>query len=192
MNNASNNLFVVDQAFPIMVSKVEDHLIIKPQILKKIIEMGKHGCFEKFQSISNTDWYLPKDIARPYGSLVMQAFENHNKLISNYFGSSPMIINSGWFQQYETGDYHDWHVHPECMFTNVYYVEMSEKNSKTCLNIMGKEVDIEIEEGSIITFPSFVQHCSKPNISTSTKTVIGFNTNYYTVNKRGKFSEQCL
>ena len=34
------------------------------------------------------------------------------------------LISNGWFQQYTNNDFHDWHLHTEVNYTNVYYLEL--------------------------------------------------------------------
>ena len=41
--------------------------------------------------------------------------------------------------------------------------------------MLDKEFDIDVQEGDILTFPSSYLHCSKPNKSDFTKTIIGFD-----------------
>ena len=40
-------------------------------------------------------------------------------------------IQNGWFQQYYTNDFHQWHRHAKTNFANVYYLELPDKNMTT-------------------------------------------------------------
>ena len=42
-----------------------------------------------------------------------------------------------------------------------------------------EEVPIEVEEGTILTFPSWLIHSSPINTSDKTKTIISFNSSFY-------------
>ena len=85
-----------------------------------------------------------------------------------------IIIHNIWFQQYEQHDKHDWHTHTESQFTNIYYVELPDGEKTELFD----EVDIDIKEGDILSFPAYIFHRSKPNISNQRKTVISFNSSF--------------
>jgi uncharacterized RmlC-like cupin family protein len=40
---------------------------------------------------------------------------------------------------------------------------------------MGEEIEVHVDEGDILVFPTFIPHRSKPNLDTKIKTVIAFN-----------------
>jgi hypothetical protein len=41
--------------------------------------------------------------------------------------------------------------------------------------LFGEAFEIDVKEGVVLIFPSFLKHCSKPNESKHTKTIISFN-----------------
>ena len=87
-------------------------------------------------------------------------------------------VQLAWFQQYYKGGTHPWHNHPECQFTNIYFVEMPNEEDKTeIIGLNDKLIQYDAKEGQIITFPSFLQHRSNPATS-DRKTIISFNTSY--------------
>ena len=169
---------IVEGKCPIFITKVDDHKLIKHDILKNISRMGKHSMVTELQSISNSDWFLPSHLERPYMPLVRPSIENHISKLSRVLKTERIEVSNIWFQQYEKGDYHSWHLHPRCVFSNVYYVDLDNQNPKTSFKILDHEMEVDVEEGMIITFPSFIKHCSKINESNNTKTVISFNSNY--------------
>ena len=68
--------------------------------------------------------------------------------------SKKWTIHNSWFQQYENKDEHPWHVHSTCQFSNVYYLELPNKDLVT--EFKDKKIDVKkVEEGCLITFPSF-------------------------------------
>jgi uncharacterized RmlC-like cupin family protein len=87
-----------------------------------------------------------------------------------------VILSNYWFQQYENGDYHGTHVH-DTPFSSVYYIELPGESPRTTLKLFGKEYQIEVQEGDILTFPGFIPHESKENKNTR-KTIIAFNSTY--------------
>jgi len=62
------------------------------------------------------------------------------------------------------------------LYSNIYYLDLPEGTSKTTFKFIDKEFEVDVEEGDILTFPGSMLHCSKPNTSEHTKTVIAFNT----------------
>ena len=171
---------IVEGKCPIFIIKVEDHHLIKNDILNSISMMGKYSVATELQSISNQDWFLPSDKERPYFPIVRPVIENHTKILGGILNTDNLKIGNFWFQQYQKGDFHSWHVHSNCMFSNVYYVDLDDQNPKTSFRMFGQEIEVDVEEGTIVTFPSFIQHCSKVNQSNNTKTVISYNSNYST------------
>jgi hypothetical protein len=175
-----NNVTIVEGKCPIFIIKVKDHQLIKDDILNSISSMGKHSMVTKHQSISNSDWYIPRDRERPYLSIIHSVIENHSKILVDILKANNIQLLNVWFQQYEKGDFHTWHTHSSCIFSNVYYVDLDSQNPKTSFRVLGQEIEVDVEEGNIVTFPSFIEHCSKVNQSNNTKTVISFNSNYST------------
>lgn len=159
----------------VFVSKVENHKEIKQNILDTIKSMGQYGVENRSQKITNTDWHLDSNIARPYYDIIKPALQPHLELFSEKMGFDKISVSNYWYQQYNEGDYHLSHVHPKAMFSNVYYIQLDDKAPKTTFTYLGESFDIQVEEGSIITFPTYLSHESKPNKSTLPKIIIAFN-----------------
>jgi hypothetical protein len=162
------------------ITKVPEHEIVKPKILESISLIGINpGPKSEYNShISNTDWHLPFDMERKYFEIVSPLFSNHFKEIkTNYGWWYHEILENYWFQQYEKGDWHGKHIHSNCLFSSVYYVELPEGSSKTTFRTPQQDFQIDINEGEIITFPAIFFHESKENKSEKRKTVIAANFN---------------
>lgn len=162
----------------VFVSSVENHHELKPLVLASLRDFGEFSYRSAHNSISNTDWHLAPNVIRPYLELVLQPISQHVeavRLANNYTSSS---VGRCWFQQYKKGDFHDWHTHGECMFSSVYYVDLPDGSPKTSFLLDGKEFSIDVREGDILTFPSFLAHRSAPNPSDRAKTVFSFNSNF--------------
>ena len=166
---------IIDKGVPFIINEAEDHHNIKQLILHQIDEMGKYSFRNNIQSISNTDWHLPPNAKRYYFNTFNTLFNKTNIKLSKVLNMELKLLNY-WFQQYEYMDYHNWHVHGDCMFSNIYYLELPKESSKTTFRIMKNEFEIDVKEGQILTFPSCFEHCSKPNFSNERKTVISYNT----------------
>jgi|TARA_R100001460_G_scaffold6517_4_gene17102 uncharacterized protein YjlB len=126
------------------------------------------------EKIFHTDWAIPNTMRREYKEYfeknILKDFLN-NFLIKNKFNE--VEIDNIWFQVYNTGDFHKFHTHAKANFTNVFYLQLPTSCVKT--NIV--DVDLEIEEGDILTFPAFMKHESPINKFKEFKIIISFNTN---------------
>jgi hypothetical protein len=154
-----------------------EHLDKKEQILNSISSIGICSVKVKDYSLCHTDWHLSEKWERPYWPLIKDEINKHVEEVSKKFGVSSAVINSFWVQQYGYEDYHDWHFHGGTMFSSVYYLELP-AGVQTTFRFLGQEFLIDCKEGDIITFPSYLNHCSKPNKSGHRKTVISFNFSF--------------
>lgn len=174
-----------DASIPCHVFKthVDSHKNVKTQILNSIEKLGIHGFSLKHEKIYNTDWHVKLDRSKEfqnkeYIDIVLPIINKHLTFIANKTGLQSPLVSELWFQQYAQEDFHGWHVHGRCMFSNIYYVELPQNSAKTTFRHFGQEFEIGVEEGDILTFPSFLQHCSKPNKDVNKKTVIAFNVDF--------------
>jgi len=93
------------------------------------------------------------------------------------------MVNS-WFQSSETNDYHSIHNHGALGYTAVCYIEYNkEVHTPTqfiapYLNpLTGNIIRYcpNVEEGSIVFFPSMISHYTEMNKSSENRTIVSFN-----------------
>ena len=157
-----------------IVSDVSDHHKHKSILLDLINKIPNNP----YEGISKTDYNLPFAFGRKYlDYFYYHIAKNIMDQQQKYFKSQRWEITRAWFQQYQKESSHVYHNHPYVNFTNVYFLELPDKQFKTSLKIKEKEYNYEVEEGQIITFPAHILHTSKKN-SASRKTIISFNTNF--------------
>lgn len=166
---------------PILVTSVANHADIKDKILESIKQMGTHSIIEiPTQKIFNSDWHLPKSFERPYApyieAIIKQVYLNISECYELPKGNISYEYNF-WFQQYKKGDYHQMHSHFNNRFSSIYYVDLQGNTPKTSFFIRGEEIKLTLplEEGQVVSFPSFLLHGSKPNKSDKIKTIISWN-----------------
>lgn len=84
-------------------------------------------------------------------------------------------VEHHWFNQYKTGDRQGWHTHPTVSTSNIYYVDLPDKKYSTEYYINGEVVQLDVKEGDLVTFPSYLMHRS-PLIRDRgvSKTIISF------------------
>lgn len=162
----------------VYVGDVAEHAQMKPHVLNTIRAFGEHALIDGIQKISNTDWHLGQDFPRPYWDLLKGPITAHNVEVMKQAGYTAWNISNYWYQQYKTSDYHGWHVHGESMFSNVYYLDLPNKEIKTQFKVHGKTIEVDVKEGQILTFPSFMIHRSPENTCNRMKTIISFNSNF--------------
>ena len=167
------------QPIPIMVNEFAKHLDIKQKVLNDIASMGTHKLTDVTEQLSNSDWHLSVDYKRPYvdhlGDIFKETANNIFKTFNyNLSAIKSLEVLNYWFQQYEHGDFHNWHIHTGAMFSNIYYIELPDKTAKTSFLLSGNEFSVDVKEGDIITFPAFLLHKSSQNQGFR-KTVIAFN-----------------
>jgi len=137
-----------------------------------------------YEAISHTDFNLPGDFYREYASYFLnniykqfeQEFLKYLNETSVKNWKTVMVLNNMWFQWYNQNDYHTWHVHPRCHFTNIYFLKNTSPSLGTQIRFCKKEYKVEVKEGQILTIPSFYLHQSPLNTLKEPKVIISFNT----------------
>jgi len=153
------------------LNKIPDHQVHKEKLIHLINKIPPN----RYNNISHTDWNLPQDIRKEWQHYFFKKiFLPWSKIISDQTNQTVALHNL-WFQCYEKGDYHDWHVHNDTHFTNVYYLKLPNPNVKTSIIALGKEINFDICEGDVLTFPAFWKHCSPINTYEDSKIIISFN-----------------
>jgi|TARA_A100000172_G_scaffold28368_1_gene16781 hypothetical protein len=128
--------------------------------------------------IFHQDYNLPKSMTREY----VRYFENnicneYAKEFCNFLSCKRIEITNMWFQVYKKGNYHNLHSHPGTNFTNVFYLNLPNKEVKTKIFINNNEqFNIDVKEGDILTFPGYYAHSSPINTFDEDKIIIAFNT----------------
>ena len=160
----------------VYISDVSDHKNIKLTFFDLLDKFPVLSIKENnFQNIYNTDYFCTNFYKFNYDFFIPVA-DQHNYALSIYLQYDHQIKTSHiWYQQYAKNGFHSWHKHND-VFSNVYYVDLPEDSSKTSFRFRGEEFEVDVEEGQILTFPSYLEHCSKPNLSDKIKTVIAFNS----------------
>jgi len=172
---------IIESKIPIFIFNNPEHTIIKSNLLSEIESTTSTSYTSDIERISNTDWDVPAEIHRPYMSTILPIILKHLDTLSTeapYINQGKVLdITSFWFQQYLKGDYHGYHMHGFSVFSSIYFVELPNKEASTTFDYLGNEVQLDIQEGDYILFPSAISHCSKPNKYENRKTVISLNLN---------------
>lgn len=166
---------------PYIISKLPEHESIKENVLGLIneAESTRYTYPNDYTDISRTDWNVSRDVERFYLKDVIQPITNLLQSRFDELGYDEIKIRNIWFQQYNKGSEHGWHVHLGCQWTNVYYLDMPDGSPKTqLLNPMNQEeiIELNVNEGDVLTFPSFILHRAPRVESDVIKTIISWNS----------------
>lgn len=163
---------------PIVIKPFSKHNEIKQNVLESINQSPAENIKTKQGSdITRCDWGLV-NLRREWVKDLLPLLEPEINEIYYNLGYSYTNLYNIWFQQYNTGSFHNWHVHTECQWTNVYYLELPEDSPKTEVidMVTKKTITLDVKEGDLCCFPSYVIHRAPFNNSTKQKTIISFNS----------------
>lgn len=163
-----------------IITKIKEHKKIKKELLSLIKNVKKTKLVENsIVKVSHSDWQLPRNLDRKYLTFFYDIVTPYMNDMAKLLNCKTWNIINGWFQDYKKNDFHNWHVHRDCNYTNVYYLNLNNKKDKTQIyNIIDKDIiDIHIEEGDLITFPASLIHRSN-KLHSKNKTIISFNSNF--------------
>lgn len=176
---------------PITINPFKYHSEIKEELLKKIDVAKNNSPYDPSSevNISRADWFDASNMNRDWVSFLSKNLLN--EIAKNYseIGFDSLRVNEIWFQQYYNGSEHGWHSH-SANFTNVYYLEFHESSPKTLLlNPLNRKeiIEVDVKEGDLLSFPSYVLHKAPKNESNKRKTIISYNLDcFYTDSAYGK------
>ena len=166
---------------PIFQKQIRDHQKYKDQILS-LIQIHSLGYIKKGSVVDIiSDYDLPRDHPRPYLRLVTDRVMDcllDFKDISDFY--KQIHIRCLFYQQYMKEQHHGWHVHADCQYSGVYYLDIPEGSPKTEYRdpFTNNICQLDIKEGDVVAFPSFLVHRAPSNPVNSPKTIISFNFNF--------------
>lgn len=159
------------------LGSIRNHYLFKEKLLEQI----KNTPSEKYANITRCDWSLPKNVNRVYKNTLIEIINPYLINLSKLINATEFKVQNYWFQQYEDGSEHDWHIHPAANYTGVYYVEYPDLKAKTQLYdfINKKIIQLKtIKEGDVFIFPSNYVHKAPKIKNNKRKTIISFNMDF--------------
>ena len=164
-----------------LIAKFPYHDQLKSDLLQSISK-GNSSCVIDpgcDTNITSTDWNDATNFKREWVQRFINPFKEFGLSMYKELGYDGFTLHEIWFQQYQQSSGHGWHTHSS-NFTNVYYLEMPDGAPKTKIVNPYNQTDvieIDVEEGDMLIFPSFVIHKASANTIKEQKTIISYNIN---------------
>ena len=166
---------------PIVISPFTQHLQLKTTLLELISNAPGNSLVAGDDNITKTDWNIDNTIPREYLNVITQPLLEHLQQSYQSIGMLGFEIHNFWYQQYSKESTHAWHNHQAAQYTNIYYLELPPTSPKTqILNPINPTeiITLDVKEGDIVSFPSFIFHRSPVVLDESRKTIISFNVSF--------------
>lgn len=163
------------------ISKFKYHEQVKHCLLDLILNSESESPYFPAAevNISRCDWHLSTKFDRNWFQFFKKFLFEHLLETYNELGYDGFTLHEIWFQQYLKNSGHGWHTHSG-NFTSVYYLELPVDAPKTQIVAPYDQktiFNVDVSEGDILIFPSYVIHRTLANNSINRKTIISFNTN---------------
>jgi len=164
-----------------LVAKFPYHDKIKSELLQ-LIDISEStsvvdiGCDT---NITRADWHNAQDFKRTWTAFLIQYLTNPVLEMYKELGYDGYTLHELWYQQYYKNSKHGWHTH-SANFTNVYYLELPDSVPKTKIVSPYDQktiIEVDVKEGDILIFPSFVVHKAPVNLTNDRKTIVSYNIN---------------
>ena len=185
---------IKDGFFPTLIY-AEDFKLDTNQLAENIIQWSK-----KDPGVAKTNrnaWHSTTDMQnRPeYRPLIDELFKMVNQVFEEEFLTRGAALGNMWANINPPGGYNQPHVHPNAVFSGVYYVKAPPNSGRlvcqdprpgiqTCMPDRKKEqvpkhlwrdVRIEPKENRAIMFNSWLWHSVEPNMSNETRISVSYN-----------------
>ena len=164
-----------------IIKKFKYHSQIKDYLLTEISDAECQHLYSENAEVNITkcDWHISTDYNRNWFKLLKDMLFEEMLDMYSQVGYDGFTLQEIWFQQYQQNAQHGWHTHSS-NFTNVYYLDLPADSSKTQIVSPYDQqtvIELDVSEGDIVSFPSFVIHKGPKNNADMHKTIISYNTN---------------
>jgi|TARA_E500000305_G_scaffold74358_1_gene60131 uncharacterized protein (TIGR02466 family) len=185
---------IKDGFFPTIIY-AEDFKLDTNQLAENIIQWSKED--PGVAKTNRNAWHSTTDMQnRPeYKPLIDELFKMVNQVFEEEFLTRGAALGNMWANINPPGGYNQPHVHPNAVFSGVYYVKAPPNSGRlvcqdprpgiqTCMPDRKKEqvpkhlwrdVRIEPKENRAIMFNSWLWHSVEPNMSNETRISVSYN-----------------
>ena len=199
--NLLDKMMIKEYFFPTIVY-AKDLQLNNEMLAQHIVQWSKSD--DSLLKTNVNGWHSPTDMnTRPeYKILIDELFKMQNEIYNEEFLKGQPLIGNMWANINYSGGYNRPHVHPNCLFSGVYYVKTQPncgnlvindprpgvqlKMPKTKVSIdntdmfrmpreLWREAHIQPIQGRLIMFPSWLWHCVETNNSNDIRISVSFN-----------------
>jgi len=180
--------------FPTIVY-AEDFKLDTDQMAKNIIQWSKEDGGVKKTNVNG--WHSETEMHKKpeYKPLVDELFKMVHQVFNEEFLDKQAVLGNMWANINYRGGYNKPHVHPNALFSGVYYVKTPPNCGRlicqdprpgiqTCMptrkkieipKYLWRDVHLQPQENRAILFPAWLWHSVEPNQSNENRISISFN-----------------
>ena len=185
---------IIEQFFPTMIYG-KDVKLDNQLFANKIIEWSKQD--PGLKKTNRNSWHSPTKMHKipVFQPLVNELFVMMNDIWKEEWLDREPVLGNMWANINPPGGYNAPHIHPNSLFSGVYYIKALENSGALVCNDprpgvqlnmptrkkerppkhLWREVHLQPQEGRIIMFPFYLWHCVEPNQSNDIRISVSFN-----------------
>ena len=187
-------MLLKEQFFPTTVYG-KDLQLDNNTLAQHIIQWSQQG--QGLKKTNMNGWHSTTDMhTKPeYKMLVDELYQMQHEIFQEEWLDRKPMLGNMWANINYSGGYNRPHVHPNCLFSGVYYVktqpqcgELVVEDPRPGIQIMlpirkpgqppkhlWRKAHIEPIQGRLIMFPAWLWHCVEPNQSNDMRISVSFN-----------------
>ena len=180
--------------FPTLIY-AEDFKLNTDELAQNIINWSKEN--EGVQKTNVNGWHSETEMHKKpeYKPLVDELFKMVHQVFNEEFLDKQAVLGNMWANINYQGGYNKPHVHPDALFSGVYYVKTPPNCGRlicqdprpgiqTCMptrkkveipKYLWRDVHLQPQENRAIIFPAWLWHSVEPNQSNENRISISFN-----------------
>ena len=169
-------------SIPLYITKVSDWELKKQKIVSNCKLLNRITQKDQTNEFIETDFYInQKNDALDVGKI----FSNEIKNFCSAINANKYTVRRSWIERQQTNMYHLVHNHGSLGYSAVCYLEYDSRHHQPlhfvapfCNFKNGEQIDYcpeNIEESSLLIFPSMLLHYTVPNQSKLPRTAVSFN-----------------
>ncbi len=185
---------IAEGFFPTLIF-AEDVKIDNQQLANDIVAWSKQD--KGVQKTNVNGWHSETNMhtMEPFKNLVDELYKMQHKIFKEEWLDKEPKLGNMWANINYPGGYNRPHIHPNSLYSGVYYVKTNPNCGKIVFNDprpgiqttmplrkkgqpprhLWREVHLDAKQGRIIMFPSWLWHCVEPNKSNDIRISVSFN-----------------
>lgn len=170
---------------PISILKVQNWQDKRKKLEKSLLDLRKIDSKDEFISTDYHDFKGDKINAS-------EIFEDELNKFCKTINASSFSVKKSWIEDQDKNMYHSVHNHGAIGFSAICYLNFDPEVHRSVkfvspfsnwqngvqMDWSPEDDDIQVEESTIIFFPSFLLHYTFSNVSDKRRTVVSFNFDY--------------